>query len=122
LPGRIIRRIERGDGQFDFWTGWLPRFSARPVLACAIALAFCCALTVAIYSPPRLDRALASDDLLPQNQWAANAVSSLPPGVSSPDRSAWLGCTNPVTAPQSADSLFLSPEARAIPVALFQQD
>jgi hypothetical protein len=86
-------------------------------LAISVALAFCGALSVAIYSPPKMDRAVATDDLPSQAQWAA---ASLPSGDTSPVESGWLGSTNPVTAPQTGDSLFLSSGPRAIPVSLFQ--
>ncbi len=120
LPGRIMRRIEQGDGQFGFWARWRPSFSARPVLAFAVALAYCGTLSVAIYSPPKMDRTVAAEDLLSQDLWAAASASSLQPEDTSPIESGWLGSTNPVTAPQTGDSPFSTPAARAIPVSLFQ--
>jgi hypothetical protein len=122
LPGRIIRRIEQGEGQTRFWQAWWPSFSTRPVLAFALGLTVCGVLSVAIFSRPKLDQTPAAGETPPGGQWAADTYGSLSTGETAPGVSGWLGSTNPVTAPQTGDSLFETPGARAIPVSLFQQD
>ena len=120
LPERIIHRIEYGEGRSTFWERWWPAFSMRPALAYALGLAVCGTLTAAIYYSPKMDRAAGVGESLPGNQWAGVATGA----VAAPDAplsgSEWLGSTNPVMAPRTGDSLFQTPQARAIPVSLFQ--
>jgi hypothetical protein len=122
LPGRIIGRIERGDGHYDSWKTWRPWFSARPIVAFAMGLTVCGALTLAIYIPPKMDQSVTATELSSDNRWAA-ASTGVPATVeTSLGGAAWLGSTNPVTAPQTGDSLFDTPGAHAIPVSLFEQN
>ncbi len=118
LPDRIINRIEYGEGQPSFWERWWPAFRVRPVLAYALGLAVGGALTAGFYFSPKMEQTVGAADPPPGNQWAV-ASSSAATGDASLGGSRWLGSTNPVTAPPTGDSLFLSPEAHAIPVSLF---
>jgi hypothetical protein len=126
LPGRILHRIEHGAGRSRFREKLRLSFSARPALAFGLGLAFCGALIAAIiYSPAKMDNSAATDDLTLGQQWAAVSSPSSPSltaADTSPGESGWLGSTNPVTAPKTSDSLFTPPEARAIPVSLYQQN
>jgi hypothetical protein len=122
LPGRIIGRIEQGDGHYDTWKRWRPEFSARPIVAFALGLTVCGALTLAIYIPPKMDQTVTTTELSPGNQWAAASAAAPATVETSLGGAAWLGSTNPVTAPQSGDTLFDAPGARAIPVSLFPQN
>jgi hypothetical protein len=120
LPARIINRIEYGEGQSSFWEKWWPAFSVRPVLAYALGLTVCGALTAGIYFSPKMDQTGGGDS--PHgNRWAV-ASSSAATGEAPLGGSRWLGSTNPVTAPQTGDTLFLTPEAHAIPVSLYLQN
>jgi hypothetical protein len=122
LPGRIINRIERGEGQYNSWLKWRPSFSARPALAFALGLAVCGAMTFAIYMPLKMDRTITTNELPSDDRWAAASAGAPATVETSFGATAWLGSTNPVTAPQNGDSLFDAPGARAIPVSLFQQE
>ena len=53
LPDRIMHRIEDGEGQARFWEQWWPAFSFRPVLAYALGLTVCGAMTAAILTRVR---------------------------------------------------------------------
>jgi len=123
LPGRIIARIERGEGQCNSWKTWRLSFSARPALAFVLGLTVCGALTLAVYMPPKLvDQTVTASELSPDNRWAAASIGVPATVETSLGGAAWLGSTNPVTAPQTGDSLFGTTEARAIPVSLFPQN
>ena len=56
LPERIIHRIEQGEGRSIFWETWGLAFRVRPVLAYALGLTVCAALTAGIWFVPRMDR------------------------------------------------------------------
>lgn len=118
LPDRIINRIEYGEGQSSFWEKWWPALSVRPVLAYALGLTVCGALTAGIYCSPKVDQTAGTDESSPGNRWAV-ASSSAETGDTRLGGSRWLGSTNPVTAPRTGDTLFLTSEARAMPVSLF---
>jgi hypothetical protein len=122
LPGRILRRIERGEGQTRIWPAWWPVFNTRPVLAFALGLTVCGVLSVAILSSPKVDPAQAAGEMPSGEQWAAASFGSLSSGETASGVTGWLGSTNPVTAPQTGDSLFETPGARAMPVSLFRED
>jgi len=121
LPARIINRIESGEGQSGFWEKWWPAFSVRPALAYALGLTVCGALTAGIYFSPKMDQTAGADDSSPGNRRAVVSSSAVT-GDAPLGGSRWLGSTNPVTAPRSGDTLFLTPEAHAIPVSLFLQN
>lgn len=121
LPDRIIHRIEYGEGRSSFWERCWPAFRVRPVLAYALGLTVCGALTAGICCSPKMDAAAGAGESAPGNQWAAASADTPPEPQDTPlSGSRWLGSTNPVTAPRTADSLFLTPEARPIPVSLFE--
>jgi len=120
LPGRIIQRIERGEGRSSFWEKWALSFRVRPALAYALGLTVCGALTAGLYFSPTMEQTAGAIGPSSDNLWAdasAGAAASQDAPLSG---SRWLGSTNPVTAPQTEDSLFAAPEARAIPVSLFE--
>jgi hypothetical protein len=122
LPNRILHRIEQGEGQSGFWEKWRPDFNFRLALGYALGLTVCGALTAGIFYSPKMDQVAGAIESPPGDRWAADASSSLVTGDTPLGGSEWLGSTNPVTAPQTGDSLFLTPEPRAIPVSLFQQN
>jgi len=118
LPDRIINRIEHGEGPSSFWEKWGPAFRVRAVLAYALGLTVCTALTVGVWFSPKLDQGAGGSDSRPGSRWAVESVSTA--SVETPLGGArWLGSTNPVTAPRLGDSLFLTPEGHAIPVSLY---
>ena len=122
LPDRIISRLERGEGQSRFWENWWPAFRVRPALAYALGLTVCGVLAAGIYCPPKIDQTAGAGEPPPGERWAEASASTLESRDIPLTGSRWLGSTNPVTAPGIGDSLFLAPQARAIPVSLFQQD
>jgi hypothetical protein len=122
LPGRIIRRIEHGEGQCGFWEKWRMAFRVRPGLAYALGLTVCGALTAGLYFSPTLEQAAGAGEPSSENLWADASPSVSVSQDASLNGSRWLGSTNPVTAPETGDSLFPAPEARAIPVSLFQSN
>jgi len=122
LPDRIINRIERGEGQSSFWEKWWPNFRVRPALAYALGLTVCGVLAAGIYCPPRIDQIASAGEPPPGERWADATPGTLESQDIPLGGSRWLGSTNPVAAPRTGDSLFLAPQARAIPVSLFQHD
>ncbi len=118
LPDRIINRIEHGEGQSGFWEKWSPAFRVRPVLAYALGLTVCTALTAGIWFSPKLDQGAGGSDSGPGGRWAAESASTASVETSL-GGARWLGSTNPVTAPSQGGSLFLTPEGHAIPVSLY---
>lgn len=118
LPGRILNRIEKGEGQSGFWEQWWPSFRVRPVMAYALGLAVCGVLTAGVYFTPRMDAGAGVREASSTDPWAVASVGELAPPETQSGGTRWLGSTNPVTAPQTGDTLFLTPEPRATP-ALF---
>jgi hypothetical protein len=116
LPERIIHRIEQGEGQSNIWEFWSAAFSIRPILAYALGLTVCGALTAGIWFAPRMAQSAgiaASGDLWAVESFKTAAVDAPPSGER------WLGSTNPIMTPRSGESLNLIPEGRAIPVSLY---
>jgi hypothetical protein len=116
LPERIIHRIEQGEGQSNFWETLSAAFGIRPVLAYALGLTVCGALTVGIWCAPRMAQSAGiatSGDL-----WAVES-SKIAAADAPPSGERWLGSTNPIMKPRSGESLFMMPEGRAIPVSLY---
>ena len=62
LPDRIINRIEHGEGPSSFWEKWGPAFRVRAVLAYALGLTVCTALTVGVWFSPKLDQGAGGSD------------------------------------------------------------
>ena len=122
LPDRIINRIERGEGQSNFWEKWWPAFCVRPAMAYALGLTVCGVLAAGVYCAPKMDRLAVAGEPPGGELWADASISTLESRATLLSGSRWLGSTNPVTAPRTSDSLFLAPEGRAIPVSLFHQD
>ena len=122
LPGRIINRIERGEGQAGFWEKWWPNFRVRPAMAYALGLAVCGVLAAGVYCPHKIDQAASSGESPSGERWADVSPAALESQDAPLSGSRWLGSTNPVAAPRTGDTLFLAPQERAIPVSLFQQN
>jgi hypothetical protein len=118
LPDRIINRIEYGEGRSSFWEKWCPAFRVRPVLAYALGLTVCGALTAGIYCAPKMDQTADRGESPSEARWAV-ASASTQTGETRLGGSRWLGSTNPVTAPRTSETLFLPTEARAMPVSLY---
>ncbi len=116
LPERIIHRIEQGEGRSIFWETWGLAFRVRPVLAYALGLTVCAALTAGIWFVPRMDRSTVA--ATSGDRWA---VESFRTAAADPPSGGerWLGSTNPVLTPRIGESLFVMPEGRAIPVSLY---
>jgi len=122
LPGRIVSRIQRGEGQSGFWEKWWPAFCFRPILAYALGLTVCGTLAAGLFWSPTVEQATGVAETFPGDRWAVTS-SDAPDTVETPlDGARWLGSTNPVMAPRSGDSLFLTSQAQAIPVSLFDQN
>jgi hypothetical protein len=120
LPDRVINRIQHGEGRAGFWEKWWLAFCFRPGLAYALGLAVCGTLAVEIYWSPKADQTAGVAGTSSAQLWAVTS-SDAPATVDAPlDGARWLGSTNPVMAPRSGDSLFLTSQAEAIPVSLFQ--
>lgn len=112
LPGNIIARIERGDGQLSFWERISASFTVRPAFAYAFALAACGALTASVYSVKTQSAGVAYQrdqgkgwhtDSSDQN-FAKAFDASQGPHVAN-----WLGNTNPSVASPELPSLFAVP-------------
>jgi hypothetical protein len=116
LPERITHRIEQGEGQSNFWETWSAAFSIRPVLAYALGLTVCGALTAGIWYAPRMDQ--STGVATSGNRWAVESFRTAAVDAP-PSGERWLGSTNPVMAPRNGESFFTMPEVHAIPVSLY---
>ncbi len=121
LSGKIVSRIERGEGQLTLWERLSSNFTLRPAFAYAFAVAAFGAFTASvIYSGKTASQeafaqegpATAWEAATPTAAFASQTEQSLPPlHVAN-----WLGSTNPGAPPQVLPSLF-APRGRAIPVS-----
>ena len=116
LPERIIHRIEQGEGQSSFWETWSAAFGIRPVLAYALGLTVCGALTAGIWYAPKMDPSAGA--ATSGGRWAMESFKTASADAP-PSGERWLGSTNPIMTPRSGESLNLIPEGRAIPVSLY---
>ena len=119
LPGAIITRIERGDGQLSFWERITADFSVRPAFAYAFVLAACGALTTSIYSGRTQSAGAATQPALAAGWRTASSAYANANGYdpSEPLHVAnWLGNTNPSSLTPALPSLF-APVNRAVPVS-----
>ncbi|MGA2173637.1 MAG: hypothetical protein ABSH38_01520 [Verrucomicrobiota bacterium] len=120
LSGKIVSRIERGEGQLNFWERLSTSFTLRPAFAYAFAVAAFGAFTASVFYSGKasIQEPLAQEG--PATAWAtaaphaafASQMESTPP-LHVPN---WLGNTNPGAPPQSLPSLF-APQGRAVPVS-----
>jgi hypothetical protein len=122
LPGRIIHRIEQGEGRAGFWETWSLVFRVRPALAYALGLTVCGALTAGLFFSPAMEQPAGAGESAPENLWADASPGDSAAQDTALSESRWLGSTNPVTAAQTADTFFPASEARAIPVSLFESN
>jgi hypothetical protein len=120
LPGRIISRIEHGEGQSAFWEKWRLALRIRPAAAYALGLAACAALIAGLYCLPTMQQTAGLGESASSSLWADTSAADSASQDAPLSGSRWLGSTNPVTAPQTGDSLFPAAEARAMPVSLFE--
>jgi hypothetical protein len=119
LPGNIIARIERGDGQFGFWERISASFTVRPAFAYAFALAACGALTASVYSV-KTQSAEVAYQRNPGKGWHTDSsdqnIAQTFDSSQGPHVANWLGNTNPSTASQALPSLFGVPY-QTVPVS-----
>ena len=80
----------------------------------------CGALIAGLYCLPTMQQTAGVGESSSSSLWADASAGDAAPQDTPLSGSRWLGSTNPVTAPQTGDSLFPAPEARAIPVSLFE--
>jgi hypothetical protein len=122
LPGRIISRSEKGEGQSNFWETCLAAFSIQPTLVYAFALTFCAAVTVGMFYSPKSEAMAGATGPMPESLWAvsqppaADGESDAPRGLHVVN---WLGSTSPVTASETA-SVFETEGDRPMPVSFVQ--
>ena len=120
LPARIIARIERGEGQSNFWEKISMQFSLRPSLAYAFGLTACGALglsAVFIAKQEGMRTANSSSGVaLGAPSSAAAYASQIDTETPLLHVAGWLRNTNPATIIPPQISLF-STSGVAIPVA-----
>jgi hypothetical protein len=121
LPGRIMSRIEHGDGQLTFWERISSSFVLRPSLAYAFGLTVCGAVALsAVYTVQR-DHEPVQAMNGPTPGFGSRAIAlgeaSTSPVFQNPPLHVanWLGNTNPATF-SSEPSLF-APVRQAIPAS-----
>jgi hypothetical protein len=117
LPGKIVTRIERGEGQLTFWERLSANFTLRPAFAYAFAVAAFGAFSASMFY------AGSAKDQEPQpmtggeTAWSGSAPaaafasqSEFSPSLHVPN---WLGNTNAGAQPQALPSLF-APYGQAV--------
>jgi len=107
LPGSIISRIERGEGQLSFWERLAANFTVRPAFAYAFALAACGALTATVYSGKGrvTDTAYQPTSKPGWRTTSSDEALGFNP-AEGPHVATWLGSTNPEAASMTLPSLF----------------
>jgi hypothetical protein len=120
LSDRIITRIERGEGQLNFWDKLSARISLRPSVAYAFGLTVCGALGLSAVYTVRQEMLQAADSSpgatlrvpAPAIALTSQFKQPLPPmHVAN-----WLGNTNPSAESQPELSLFNTTPA-TVPVS-----
>lgn len=124
LPDRIITRIERGEGQPDFWETLMAAFNIRPGLVYAFALSVCGAVTVGIFYSPKSEATAGVTGPMPDSLWAVSQTSPAPDNDSESRRGLhvvnWLGSTAPVTAAETT-SAFEMDAAHPVPASFVEE-
>jgi hypothetical protein len=109
LPGKIIFRLERGEGQPGFWGKWLTAFAFRPALAYGFSVAAFSALTFSIIYSVKT-QPTESAQTPPHNGWrtgASDEALGMQFNPSEPLHVAnWMGNINPSNAEAALPSLF----------------
>jgi hypothetical protein len=119
LPGTILTRIERGEGQLTFWERITADFTVRPAFAYAFVLAACGALTASVYTVRTQTREAAEQPALAVGWRTASSGGAYANGFDPAEPlhvANWLGNTNPSSPAPELPSLF-SPVSRAVPVS-----
>ncbi|MGO8698234.1 MAG: hypothetical protein ACLQVY_11015 [Limisphaerales bacterium] len=119
LPGKVVWRIERGEGQLGFWERFSSSFTMRPAFAYAFAMAALGAFSASIF----YSGAAKDQDAQAQNRsetaWANASTGSAAAFATQNEFSPtlhvanWLGNTNPGAPPQVLPSLF-APHGHAV--------
>ena|SRR5208282_54656 len=120
LPGKIVERIERGEGQLTFWERVSSNFTLRPAFAYAFAVAAFGAFAGSMfYSGNARDQEAQAQDG-GETAWINGAPtaafasqSEFSPSIHVAN---WLGNTNPGAPAQVLPSLF-STRGQAVPVS-----
>jgi hypothetical protein len=119
LPGLIITRIERGDGQLSIWEKIHAIFSVRPTFAYALGVAACgaVALNVAYWARTQSTALTAPAGMA----WQPATASTTPYAEFDPSQplhvANWLKNTNPTASAQELPSLFTPVGRPALPAA-----
>jgi hypothetical protein len=120
LHGRIITRIEHGEGQLNLWDKFSARSSLRPSLAYAFGLTVCGALGLSALYMVRQEMTQAADsspEAALRGPVPMSAFASQIKPAAAPLRVAnWLGNTNP-TAESQLELSFFNTSHAAIPVS-----
>ena len=120
LPDKIALRIERGEGQLNFWERLMAGYSFRPAFAYSFALAAFGALAFSVVNAVRTAPADSARELAGEG-WRVGtprmAVASQVSLSDAPHAANWIGGTNAGATP-ALPSLFGAPEhSRAVPVS-----
>jgi hypothetical protein len=114
LSGRIITRIEHGEGRLTLWERLSANVAVRPTMAYAFGLTVCGALGLTAVYMVRQEMADAADPSAVAVRVPAPAMAA----IASQDRTDaplhvanWLGKTNPAVEMQPELSLFAAPPA-----------
>jgi hypothetical protein len=120
LPGKVMARIERGDGHLTFWERVSSNFTLRPAFACAFAVAAFGAFSASVFYSGNAKDQEAQAQEGPETAWgnAAPTAAFASQNDFSPSLHVanWLGNTNPGAPPQVLPSLF-SPRGHAVSVS-----
>jgi hypothetical protein len=120
LPDKIALRIERGEGQLNFWERLLAGYSFRPAFAYSFALAAFGALGFSVVNSVLTAPAESARELAGEGWRVGTPREALASQVNlseAPYDANWMGGTNAGAAP-ALPSLFGTPDqSRAVPVS-----
>jgi hypothetical protein len=121
LPGKILDRIERGEGQPRFWEKFVTAFAFRPAMAYASVLAAFSALTFSVIYSVKTQPQDSAQNLF-KNSWRTGgsdaAYASQLSGFEPLHVINWMGNTNSSNAEPALPSLFdANPRDRNLLVA-----
>ena len=119
LPGKIMDRIELGEGQLSVWERISGAFTIRPAFAYAFVLAACGTLTATVYSVKTQTAEEAyrrpSKNSLQSESTVGRFANDFNP-ANGPHVANWIANTNPSMVLTSMPSLFDLPY-QAVPVS-----
>ena len=121
LPDKITSRIERGEGQLNFWERFLAGYTFRPAFAYSFALVAFGALGFSVINSVSTAPADSARELAGEGWRVATPRKALASQVNLSDMphvANWMGNTNAGAGGPALPSLFGPPDhSRAVPVS-----